>query len=57
MLYSSAVPSTREGNSPVQVPLGAVQLAMLALHLGVRKDGPLPANPTEYFNFVVDNLT
>ena len=41
--YRVAVPSTREGNS-----------GMLALQLRIKKDGTLPTNPTDYFNFVVD---
>ena len=47
------LPSTREGNSPIQVPLDSLP-AMLALQLQVQKDGTLPTNPTNYFNSVVD---
>ena len=31
-----------------------MQLAMLALQLRVKKNGNLPTNPTDFFNFVVD---
>ena len=60
MQYSVAVPSTREENSPIPDPillpvrLDSMQLAMLALQLRVKKNGNLPTNPTDFFNFVVD---
>ena len=52
--YSVAVPRTRNRNSPILVPLDSMQPAVRALQLRVEKDGTLPTNPTEYFNFVVD---
>ena len=54
--YRDAVPRTREGNSPIPVPSDSVPpaSAMRGLHLRVKKDGTLPTNPTDYFNFVVD---
>ena len=47
-IKKNAVPSTREGNSPIQVPLDFVPPAMLVLQLQVKKDGTLPTNPTDY---------
>ena len=54
MQYSVAVPSTREGNSPIPVPLDSVPPGLRALQLQVKKNGTLPTNPTDYFNFAVD---
>ena len=54
MRYRVAVPRTREENSPIPVPLDSKPPAMRALQLRVKKDGTLPTNPTDHFNFVVD---
>ena len=48
--YCVAVPRIREGNSSISIPLDSVPPAVLALHLPTKKNGTLPANPTEYFN-------
>ena len=49
-IKKNAVPSTREGNSSIQVQLDFAPPAMLALQLQVnlKKDGNLPTNPTDY---------
>ena len=45
---------TKGGNSPIPVQLDSVPPGMRALQLQFKKDGTLPRNPTDYFNFVVD---